>query len=91
MTLNILETKVICSNPDNPFHNYFAWPSVARLQDGRLMMVASGLRMKHICPFGKAVGCFSDDEGRPGRSPRSSSTRLWMTATRAYCPSVKTR
>ena len=39
MNLNILETKVICSNPDNPFHNYFAWPSVARLQDGRLMML----------------------------------------------------
>ncbi len=69
MNLQILETKVICSNPDNPNHNYFAWPSVARLQDGRLMMVASGLRMKHICPFGKVVGCLSEDEGKTWSKP----------------------
>jgi len=69
MNLRTLETKVICSNPDNPFHNYFAWPSVARLQDGRLMMVASGLRMKHICPFGKVVGCISEDEGKTWTKP----------------------
>lgn len=69
MNLKALETKVICANSDNPFHNYFAWPSVARLQDGRLMMVASGLRMKHICPFGKVVACYSDDEGETWTRP----------------------
>ena len=41
MKIQVLSSKVICSNP-NSFHNYFAWPSVARLHDGRLAMVASG-------------------------------------------------
>ena len=29
---------------DNPLgiHNYFAWPSIARLQDGRIAVVSSG-------------------------------------------------
>ncbi len=69
MKIQVLEKKVICSNPDSQKHNYFAWPSVARLQDGKLMMVASGFRMKHICPFGKAVGCFSEDEGETWTRP----------------------
>jgi len=69
MKIQVLERKVICSNPDNELHGYFAWPSVARLQDGRLMAVASGFRMKHICPFGKAVGFFSEDEGETWTRP----------------------
>ncbi len=69
MKVQVLEKKVICSNPDNQLHGYFAWPSVARLQDGRLMMAASGFRMKHICPFGKVVACYSDDEGRTWTKP----------------------
>ncbi len=69
MKTQILDTKIICSNPDNPRHNYFGWPSVARLQDGRLMMVTSGFRMKHVCPFGKVVGCYSSDEGRTWSRP----------------------
>ncbi len=63
MKITVKETKIICSNPDNPKHAYFAWPSVARLQDGRLAMVASGFRRRHVCPFGKVVMCLSDDEG----------------------------
>ena len=63
------ETKIICSNPTNPHHAYFAWPSVARLQDGRLAMVASGFRNQHICPFGKVVMCVSDDEGKTWTRP----------------------
>ena len=69
MKITIKETKVICSNPTNPIHAYFAWPTVARLQDGRLAMVASGFRKKHICPFGKVVICYSEDEGKTWTSP----------------------
>lgn len=69
MNIQVLENKIICSNPDSQLHSYFAWPSVARLQDGRLMMVASGFRMKHICPFGKVVACFSEDEGETWTRP----------------------
>ena len=55
--------QVIMSNPASR-HNYFAWPSVARLQNGRIAVVASGFRLVHICPFGKAVISYSEDEGR---------------------------
>jgi hypothetical protein len=69
MNLQIKETKVICSNPTNPRHNYFAWPSITRLHDGRLAMVASGFRMKHVCPFGKAIIAYSSDEGKTWTRP----------------------
>ena len=69
MIITVKETKTICSNPNNPMSGYFAWPSVARLQDGRLAMVASGFRYRHICPFGKVVMCLSDDEGSTWTRP----------------------
>ncbi|MBP5270273.1 MAG: exo-alpha-sialidase [Clostridia bacterium] len=61
--MNILQPpKTIVSNPDSVF-GYFAWPSVARLSDGRLAAVCSGFRLRHICPFGKAVISYSCDDG----------------------------
>lgn len=69
--MKLLETgekKVICSNPDSIF-SYFGWPSVTRLPDGTLAMVASGFRLRHICPFGKAVICYSRDEGTTWTRP----------------------
>ena len=56
------ELKTIMSNPESKF-NYFAWPSVAKLQNGKIAVVASGYRMGHICPFGKCVMALSDDGG----------------------------
>ncbi len=50
------------SNPHS-HHGYFAWPTVTRLQNGRIAVGASGFRLEHVCPFGKAVICFSDDDG----------------------------
>jgi len=43
---------------------YFAWPSVARLEDGTLAVISSGLRTAHICPWGKTVLHISHDDGR---------------------------
>lgn len=60
--------RTICSNPDSPFR-FFAWPSIARLKDGTLLMGASGFRMKHVCPFGKAVLCYSFNEGQVWTPP----------------------
>lgn len=60
--IRINEPKIIMSNPTSK-HNYFAWPTVARLQDGKLAVVASGFRLQHICPFGKTVISFSEDNG----------------------------
>jgi len=33
--------KIIMSNPTGK-HNYFAWPTAARLKNGKLAVVASG-------------------------------------------------
>ena len=60
--------QVLCANSDSPFM-YFGWPSVTRLPDGTLAMATSGLRLEHICPFGKGVVCYSRDEGRTWTAP----------------------
>ncbi len=60
--------NIVMSNPDS-IHNYFGWPSIAKLQDGRLAAVASGFRIEHLCPFGKAVISYSHDEGKTWTSP----------------------
>ncbi|MBE5786589.1 MAG: exo-alpha-sialidase [Clostridiales bacterium] len=62
------EKSVVCANQDGYF-GYFGWPSVIRLPDGRLAAVASGFRMGHVCPFGKAVICYSSDEGQTWTLP----------------------
>lgn len=54
--------EIIMSNPTSK-HNYFAWPTVARLQGGRISVVASGYRLRHICPFGKMVISYSENGG----------------------------
>ena len=56
------ELKTIMSNPHSK-HNYFGWPTAKMLQDGRISVGASGFRLAHVCPFGKAVIAFSSDGG----------------------------
>ena len=60
--------KIIISNSDSK-HNYFAWPSAAELQDGRIAVTCSGFRLEHICPFGKACISYSDDNGETYTPP----------------------
>ena len=60
--------KVAMSNP-NSLHGYFAWPTVTKLQDGRIALVASGFRLGHICPFGKTVISYSSDNGETFTPP----------------------
>ncbi|MBE6819793.1 MAG: exo-alpha-sialidase [Ruminococcaceae bacterium] len=54
--------KTVMSNPHS-HHGYFAWPTLAKLQDGRLAVGASGFRVEHVCPFGKSVISYSSDGG----------------------------
>ena len=56
------DVSVVMSNFGSK-HSYFGWPSVARLQNGKIAVVASGFRVQHVCPFGKTVIAFSEDEG----------------------------
>ena len=60
--------QIIMSNPQSR-HNYFGWPTVARLQNGKIAVVASGFRLRHVCPFGKTVISYSEDEGKTYTPP----------------------
>ena len=69
MKINMVKgPEIICSNK-NSMHNYFGWPSIARLRDGSLMIGASGFRIAHICPFGKVIVSRSYDEGKSWTAP----------------------
>lgn len=47
----------------------FMWPSVTRLSDGRLIVVCSGFRLQHVCPFGCVAAAFSADDGETWGEP----------------------
>ncbi len=68
MNITAESPRIICSNPLS-IHSYFGWPTVARLADGSLAAVASGFRLRHVCPFGKVVLCRSFDEGESWTKP----------------------
>jgi hypothetical protein len=61
--------SVVCRIPGERFR-YFGWPTVARMDDGTLVVASSGLRTAHICPFGKTVLNVSADDGRTWSPPR---------------------
>ncbi len=63
------EHGMVCRRPGERF-GYFGWPTVARRDDGTLVVVSSGLRAEHVCPFGKTVLNISPDEGRTWSEPR---------------------
>lgn len=62
------EPEIIISNPESK-HNYFAWPSVAKLQNGKIAVACSGFRLEHICPFGKACIALSEDNSNTYSAP----------------------
>lgn len=63
------EHGTVCRLPGERF-GYFGWPTVARLDDGTLVVASSGLRAEHVCPFGKTVVNISTDDGRTWTPPR---------------------
>jgi hypothetical protein len=62
------EHGVICRLPGERF-GYFGWPTVARMDDGTLVVASSGLRAEHVCPYGKTVLNVSVDNGRSWSEP----------------------
>ncbi len=69
MKIKIIEKeRIIMNNPDSK-HNYFAWPTIASLQNGEIAVGASGYRLSHICPFGKACIVYSKDNGKTYTRP----------------------
>lgn len=49
--------------------DYQGWPSVCRDENGTLYAVASGFRLRHICPFGKTVMYISKNNGETWTPP----------------------
>jgi len=66
--VTILDNGVAFSNVENVF-GYSAFPSVARDADGNILMVCTGDRIMHVCPYGKVLLLKSKDEGRTWSSP----------------------
>ena len=62
----IHETKVISHLPDL----YHGWPTLARRRNGQLLLVCSGGRESHVCPFGRVDLMRSDDDGETWSWPR---------------------
>ena len=60
--------QTIMSNPHGR-HNYFGWPTASLLQNGVIAVGASGFRLDHVCPFGKAVISYSYDNGKTYTRP----------------------
>jgi len=62
------EHGIVCRVAGERF-GYFGWPTVARLDNGTLVVASSGLRAEHVCPFGKTVLNVSTDDGRTWSEP----------------------
>ena len=60
---------VICKQPGR----YIGWPTVARTAAGELLVVFSGDRQAHVCPFGKTQLVRSADGGRTWSAPAGPS------------------
>ena len=56
----VAETKTISLQP----HHYHGWPTLGRRRNGDLLLVCSGGREGHICPFGRVELMVSHDDGR---------------------------
>ncbi len=60
-----LWTRVICKQPGR----YIGWPTIASRQTGELLVVFSGDRDAHVCPWGKTQLVRSGDEGETWSTP----------------------
>lgn len=62
----IHELKTISQQPAY----YYGWPTVVRIKNGDLLLVCSGGRESHVCPFGRVELMRSPDGGKSWSSPR---------------------
>jgi Neuraminidase (sialidase) len=62
-----METKVIAKEPGR----YIGWPTVCRRRNGELLVVFSGDRDEHVCPWGKVQLVRSGDDGKTWTDPVS--------------------
>ncbi len=65
-TAKVEATKVISMRP----HLYHGWPTLTRRRKGELLVVCSGGREAHVCPFGWVEMMRSKDDGQTWGWPR---------------------
>lgn len=61
----ILSEVVLCQQPKR----YIGWPTIARVANGDLLVVFSGDRDWHVCPWGKIFLIRSTDNGKTWSEP----------------------
>lgn len=66
-TAKIADIRVISQTPDF----YCGWPTLTRRANGQLVVVYSGGRERHVCPFGRVEMMRSDDSGATWSWPRT--------------------
>lgn len=64
-TAAILSTQVICKETDR----YVGWPTITRTAQDELIVVFSGDRDAHVCPWGKTEMIRSQDNGQTWSAP----------------------
>lgn len=65
--IEILERRIISKSPGY----YCGWPTLSRRSNGELLVVCSGGRESHVCPFGRVELIRSKDNGRTWTWPRT--------------------
>ncbi|MBT5168921.1 MAG: exo-alpha-sialidase [Opitutales bacterium] len=65
--INVLETSTISQQPEY----YCGWPTLTRRSNGELIVVWSGGREAHVCPFGRVDMMRSMDNGKTWSWPRT--------------------
>lgn len=64
--IQVAETRTISRRPEL----YHGWPTLTRRRNGELVLVYSGGREAHVCPFGRIELMTSSDDGRTWSEPR---------------------
>lgn len=65
--VNVATPEVI----DVSVGHYSGWPTLAKRSNGQLVLVASGTRESHVCPFGSVQFYRSHDQGRTWLLPQT--------------------
>ncbi len=64
-SIEVFDTRVI-----SPADRYCGWPTIGQTADGELLVVCSGGREAHVCPFGRVELLQSTDGGQHWTWPR---------------------
>ena len=67
--VKVLDQGFVYRNKEESLFGYYGWPTVERLPDGTLIVVASGLRTGHVCFGGKTTMFISKNDGKTWLGP----------------------